>query len=275
MTSVLSCKYFNIKEQVNNDAIVASVGNVYLYKSDLSSVFTSNSDSKDSLLRVNNFIENWARKQIIIQKATLNLSEEKQDELKKMITNYREDLYMNSYKDALVSQNLDSIISETSIQDFYTNNKSIFRLKEDIAQIKHYRFKTKGKKISKIRSHFNKYTLSELDSIYEDDLNFNETQLSDTLWVTLNDFKETNTVIKKDLKNKSLKKGYYKELKEKDYTHFVKIIKVKKRGEIAPQEHVTPIIKQMIMHQKKLEYINKLDNRLIEEAIQNKTFKRY
>lgn len=270
-----ACKYLTIKDNLNDDNIIASVGDQHLYKDDLPLLLLKDKSSQDSLLIVNHYIDTWARKQILFQKATLNLSEEKQEELNNMLTTYKEDLYINTYKDALVSQNLDSLISKEEIVDFYTKNKSIFILKENLYRIKYYRFKTKGKSISKIRKKFQKYSILELDSIYIDNLNFSETQLSDSIWIDFTDFKNWNPIFKKNLTNKSLRKDFYKEIKDKEYTYFIKVIDEKNRGEIAPQEQVTPIIKQMIIHKKKLEFINKLDIRLIEEAIKNNTFKRF
>lgn len=271
----LSCRYLNINKGLADEAIVASVGDVYLYKSDLSHLFFNEKSSQDSLILVNSYIETWARKQLLIQKAILNLSDDKQDELNKMITNYREDLYSNTYKDALVSQNLDSAIAAKSISDFYSKNQSVFMLKENIFRVKIYRFRTKGVSLSKIKRQFFKYSIQELDSIYEDDLNFNEAQLSDSLWINFNEFANWNSLFNKNINKKSLKKGFYKEIKNKEFTYFIHVIDEKKRGEIAPQKQVKPVIKQMLLHQKKLEYINKLDSRLIEDAINNKTFKRY
>lgn len=270
-----ACKYLTIKDNINTNDIVASVGDVYLYKDDLAHLFLNDKSSQDSLLMVNNYIDNWAGKQILFQKATLNLSEEKQEELNNMLAIYKEYLYINTYKDALVSQNLDSLISSKDITDFYTKNQSIFILKENLYRIKYYRFKTKGNSISKIRKNFHKYSILELDSIYIDNLNFNETQLSDSIWIGFNDFKNWNPVFKKKLTKGTLRKDLYKEIKEKDFTYIIKVIDEKKRGKTAPKEQVTPIIKQMIIHKKRLEYINKLDTRLIEEAIKNNTYKRF
>lgn len=271
----VSCDFLNLNRQINNEEMVASVGDAHLYKSDLAHLYLLNDTKKDSLLITNNFIESWARKQILFQKANLNLSDEKQEELRKMLLDYKENLYINSYKDALVSQNLDSIISEEGIHDFYFKNKNIFRLKETIFQVKYYRFKNRAKNISKIKKNFYKYSITQLDSIYEDDLNFEIKQVTENDWLTLNEFISTHVIFKDVLKEAYLKKGFFKEIKKNNYIYFFKILDIKKRGEIAPLEEVKPIVKQMIVHQKKLEYIKELDKRLIEEAIQNKSFIKY
>lgn len=280
--NTVSCKYLNFKEQVNKGELVASVGDSYLYISDINHLYTQEMTSNDSLIRTNNFIEAWAKRQIISQKAKLNLSEEKQDELNRMVDNYKDELFIKSYKEALVSQNLDTVVSKKSRADFYNANKNIFKLKEDIVRVKHYKFKTKSKskrkrlkEIAKIRSNFYKYSIKELDSIYQDDVDFSEMQLSDSLWVTEIELKQIHPIFTKALYKNSLKKGFYKELKEADDLHFIKVLDLIKRGKVAPLERVAPIIKQMLLHKNKLEFINQLDNKLIEEAIKSNTFKRH
>ena len=140
LMSLYSCDFFHLKNKDTTEYIVASVGSTHLYKTDLESLYDPDLSEADSILITNNFIENWARKQIILQKATFNLTAEKEAELKEMIDDYRDDLYINSYKDALVSQNLDTLVHRETIKDFYIANQNVFRLKEEIIQFRYLRF---------------------------------------------------------------------------------------------------------------------------------------
>ncbi len=284
IANTVSCKYFKFKKPIDKGRIVASVGDVNLYMSDIKHLYTPKTTSSDSLIKTNMFIENWAKKQILTQKAKLNLSEEKQDELNRIVDNYKDNLFIKSYKEALVLQNIDTLVSEKSLIDFYKANKYIFKLKENIVRVKHYKFKTKSKsrskrkrlkEIAKIRSDFYKYSIKELDSIYQDDLDFTKMQLSDSIWYSETELKQLRPIFTKALYKNNLKKGFYKELKEADDLHFIKVLELIKRGKVAPIERVAPIIKQMLLHKNKLEFINQLDNKLIKEAIKSNTYKRY
>jgi hypothetical protein len=45
------------------------------------------------------------------------------------------------------------------------------------------------------------------------------------------------------------------------------------RNQIAPLSHITPTIKQMILHQRKLQLIRDLEKIILKDAIQNKSYK--
>ncbi len=275
LLSLSSCDFFQIRNKNNKDQIVASVGNVNLYKNDLESLFEGELNEKDSLLIVNNFIENWARKQIILQKATFNLSAEKETELNLMIKEYKEDLYINSYKNALVSQNLDTIIHKEIIKEFYIANQNIFRLKEEIVKFRYLNFHSESNDRKKIKEFFLVSNALELDSILYSEHKYTINQLNDSTWFTYRDFVKTNPIIESLIKKNVLRKNHFIEVKDSINTHFIKISDYKVRNDIAPLEHVAEVIRQMIIHKKKLKYINELDNKLIEDAINNNTFKKY
>lgn len=275
LLSITSCDFFQLKNTDKEEVIVASVGAAHLYKSDLQQLYDGNLNERDSLLITNNFIENWARKHIILQKATFNLTAEKETELKRMIAEYREDLYINSYKEALVSQNIDTIIHKETIKEFYIANQNIFRLKNEIVKFRYLNFHSESSDRKKIKELFLLSNGIELDSILYKDFKFTINQLNDSTWYSYRDFLKTNPILETIDKKSVLRKNHFIEVKDSINTHFIKINDLKMRYEIAPLEHVEKVIEQMIIHKNKLKYINELDNKLIEDAINNKTFKKY
>lgn len=273
--SLYSCDFFHLKNKETTEDIVASVGSTHLYKSDLESLYDPDLSGTDSILITNNFIENWARKQIILQKATFNLTPEKELELKSMIDDYRDDLYINSYKDALVSQNLDTLVHRETIKNFYIANQNVFRLKEEIIQFRYMNFHSESRDRKELKKLFLTSKSIALDSILYKDYKFTINQLNDSTWFSYKEFVKTNPIMETLKKSQVLRKNHFIEVKDSVNTHFIKINDIKVRNEIAPLEHVSQVIKQMIIHKKKLKYINELDNKLIEDAVKNNTFKKY
>lgn len=273
--SLNSCDFFQLKDKSDKKGIIASVGTTNLYRSDLESLYDADINEADSILITNNFIENWARKQIILQKAAFNLTKEKEAELKEMIDEYSDDLYINSYKEALVAQNTDTIVYQESIENFYIANQNIFRLNEEVIKFRHLDFYSESVDRKKLKQLFLTSNSLVLDSILYRDYKYTINHLNDSTWYTYRDFMRTIPIIESVNKNSVLRKNHFIELNDSTKTHFIQVIDYKMRNEIAPLEHVSQVIKQMIIHKKKLEYINELDNKLIEDAIKNNTFKRY
>lgn len=269
-----SCKYFDFKKQ--DEEIIASVGSNHLYKSDLKKNLKNTLNAKDSAIITQNFIENWARKQIIIQKAAFNLSDEKKEEFNKMVEEYKNDLYINSYKEAMLAQNLDTVVRSQEMQAFYDKNKAIFKLKEEILQ---YKYVILNKDINiKLRDfdrYFRTHNSSEIDSLLYQDFKYFVARLNDSVWYSYKDFILQHEKFKTLNKNQVLKPNFFTTIQDDENYYFIHVKDVKNKGEMAPMDYVAPDIRQMLLHKKQLEYIKELDHRLIEEAIENNVYKRY
>ena len=100
-----------------NEEVVARIGTSYLYKKDLVDIIKTPISKSDSLLKLNTFIDNWARKQLLLKQAKIILPESALIKLETMVKDYRDDLFINSYRKAVINKNLDTIIN--SIRDKY------------------------------------------------------------------------------------------------------------------------------------------------------------
>ena len=67
--------------------LVARVGSNYLYKDDLVKLLGNPLDYSDSLVKTRKLIDNWARNQLLIQQAKINLPEGDLQELEFLIDN--------------------------------------------------------------------------------------------------------------------------------------------------------------------------------------------
>ena len=90
--------------------LIARVGSNYLYKDDLVKLLGNPLDYSDSLVKTRKLIDNWARNQLLIQQAKINLPEGDLQELEFLIDNYRKNLYENTYRKAVINKNLDTLL---------------------------------------------------------------------------------------------------------------------------------------------------------------------
>ena len=89
---------------------------------------------------MNSFINDWAIKQLLLNKAENNNSLKDINEIKDLVNDYRESLLINNYKEMLIKQQLDTVIKDAEIQDFYSKSKGNFRLNEELVKIKYLHF---------------------------------------------------------------------------------------------------------------------------------------
>jgi len=70
------------------------------------------------------------------QKAEENLTNEENTIYNKLVQDYKQSLLVNGYKERLIQQQLDTVISEDEIEEYYNSNSNNFRLNEELIKIK-------------------------------------------------------------------------------------------------------------------------------------------
>jgi len=178
---VSSCDFFN--KTTSDQDIVARVNDAYLYKTDLKKIFDTTEFSLDSTIVANSYINDWATNQLLLDGALLNVSKEQQKNFEKLVQDYRTDLYIKLYKDRLIQQRLDSIVSDEEAQQFYDGNKQNFRLNEELIKLRYIHLATDyndSNTVEKLFIDFKEEDKVILDSIA---LQFKSYFLNDSTWL--------------------------------------------------------------------------------------------
>jgi len=267
-----SCNYFTIKN--DNRQPVARVNNAYLYKEDLKTIFTTDITSQDSILIANNYINNWVKQQLLLSKAQLNLENEA-EKFEELVKKYREDLFINSYKEAVVKQYLDTKITDNDIDKFYKENNQNFKLNEELVKLKYIKI---GKDIlnkKELIKLFKSTKKEDLDSLNSKELFLKSHHLNDSIWIKYSDLISKIPIFNNDDKKDLLKKDNYIQKEDSLSLYLVAIKQVLNRKEIAPKSYITPTIKQMILHQRKLLLLRNIEETLIDDATKKQQFEIY
>ena len=129
-----SCDYFKSTEQ---EEAIARVNEVYLFKDDLKKALPENLSAEDSTIFANNFINQWATQQLLVQGAEVNLSDKKLEKFDRLVQQYKNDLYSKAYLEALVAKNLDTVVSFEAASTYYESNKEAFKLNENLIKFRY------------------------------------------------------------------------------------------------------------------------------------------
>ena len=255
--------------------IVARVGENYLYESDIENITRDGMSKEDSALVVNNYIKNWATQQLFIRQAKLNLSEEKQSEFNSLVENYKNDLYTNAYKDAIVKQQLDTIVSYEEASAYYENNKENFKLNDKLLKLRYIQTTKENSNLNQFKQRllgFDDEDKKVLDSL---SIQFMSYSLNDSTWVKASQVYQKIPLIQLEEKEDLLKKSNFVQLEDSLRVYLVHINDVLERKAIAPLDYVEPTIRQIIINKRKLALIKQLEIDITEDAIKNKEFEIY
>jgi hypothetical protein len=133
-----SCDLFKIQEKEKNTSeVLAIVNTEKLFRIDVTSVLPKNINRADSLVLANSYIQNWAIKRLLLAKAKNNSSLETVNQIEGLVQDYKESLLINNYKDQLVKQKLDTVVSDQEIEEYYLLNKENFKLNEELVKIRY------------------------------------------------------------------------------------------------------------------------------------------
>jgi hypothetical protein len=263
---VFSCK----KEEVIESA-VARVGDKYLYEEDIAKRFPENLSKEDSLLYRNNIIKNWATEELLLQKAKLNI-EDKNNEIRQLVKTYEKELFIDKYKEAVLQQELDTVIDERDIDNYYEQNKDIYKLNEKLIQLKYIHFNKALNDKDEIVKLFKSNTLEDTEVLIDRELEFNSYNFNDSIWVNFKQVERKLPILKEVDK---LKKNQFIQKEDSLGVYLLAVKNILYRNDIAPKSYVVPTIKQMILHKRKLDLIKKIEQTLVNDAISKKQFEQY
>jgi len=269
---VASCEYLQVEEKESTSSeIVAIVNTEKLFREDLVNIVPNNISKEDSIVLVKGYINDWAVKQLLLSNAESNSSLEEVTEIKELVKDYRESLLINSYKERLINQQLDTVISETEIELFYENNKENFKLNEELLKVKYLHFDNNIINKKEFIKLFQSDNIEDLEALEKQQLSFKFYQFNDSIWTQLDKVLLKLPFSKENLLNKT------KILQKQDSLglYLVAINDVLVRNDTAPLSYIEPTIKQMILHRRKIELIRDIEKILVKDATKNNNFKIY
>lgn len=272
-SSLLSCNSFLKKDE--DKVPLARVGQTFLYKENIEALLKDNVSKEDSAAFVTNYINNWATKQLLLSKSKINLPEEQLNEFNQLIENYKTDLYTRAYKEALVSQSQDTIITDAELVSFYEKEKENFKLNEKIVRLRFIelpkQFLNKDD-VERSLNRFNEKDVRFLDSI---GIQFKKLNFNDSLWVKASRIINEIPPLTFENEEKYLKKSQFFELQDSLGVYLAKVTDVLDVNEESPLSFVKPTIKQVLLNRRRLEHIRKLETEIIDDAIKDKEFEVY
>jgi hypothetical protein len=263
----LSCKNKSVVEEKP----LARVHNKFLYKSEMKSLFNSTISKEDSIVVARNYINDWIKKQLLVQKAELNLNEESKD-IEKQIEDYRSSLLIFKYKQELIKQKLDTVITSEEIENYYNEYSGNFILNFNIVKALYLKISKEAPEIDKIKRWYKSTDAEDLSRL-EDYCYQYATKYDDfnNSWIPFNNLLiEIPTNIGDQ--ERYLKYNTYIETEDDLYYYFVKINEFSLKSTIQPLEYAKSKIKSILLNKRKFTFLEELENSVYNDALNHNEF---
>ncbi len=266
-----SCATF-FKNQ--NERVLAKVYDEYLYESDLTGLVPAGTTSKDSISISKGFIDNWVRQQVLLHQAKKNLTSNQLD-FTKQLENYKNSLIIYEYENALVRLNLDTLITEDELQNYYDLYQQNFLLKENIVQFQYVKLPLKTPNVKQFKtllssgSEEDQTRLSELCEKQAADY-----FLDDQNWLLFTDLLK-QIPIKTYNQEDFLKNHREFEFEDSTFLYLVRFRDFKIKESVSPFPFEKRRIHDVILNKRKIDLLNRMQEDIYINARKKNDFELY
>ncbi|MCX6253415.1 MAG: hypothetical protein NTV31_02940 [Bacteroidia bacterium] len=254
---------------------VAEVGKVILYYDEMPQLIQRGINEADSAAIIQNYINKWAKRELLLQKAEENLSPELRDEIAKQLEETRANLVIYQYQRQMMLEKMDTNLTETELENYYAANEKSFILSSNIVKALFIKLPVETPDLDKIKSlarSNDQNDLQQLESycyqFAEKFDDFNEE------WVPMD---RLSVELQEDIENEEnfLKRNTFFETSDSVSVYLISIRDYRLRSSIAPFEYVRNDIKRIIWNTRRFEFIQSLENGIYNEALKENSFKIY
>ncbi len=258
-----SCSFFSKKEP---EKAIAQVGKNSLYMSDLRGMFKVGITREDSMQLLSSMVEKWVRRQLILQIAELNLSEEEMN-FEKELEEYRTSLITYNYEQKYVSEKLNTEVELTEIEKYYNQNISSFILETDMVKALYIKLPKSAKGANRIAELVKSKSIennAEIESYcYQYAIKYD--YFNDE-WISLNSIK-SELPLNSHIPIGTIDNNSFFQFSDSAAMYLLRINEMKPKGSAAPLKSVISNIKEIILLKRKQTLINDLENNIYFDAL--------
>ncbi|NBC83643.1 MAG: hypothetical protein GVY19_09695 [Bacteroidetes bacterium] len=266
-----SCQFLQNNGQ---GKIVARVHDKNLYASELNEMIPMGLQTEDSAEIAKDFINKWIRKQLLLNKAELTLSDEEK-ELERQIEEYRASLLIFKYEQNYLKNRLDTFVADTEIVAYYSENTPNFILDNHLVKGVYIRVPRDAAEIYKVRRWYRSSEPDDIEKLKlycrEQGAEYDEFR---NQWLR---FDQVAMALPEEISNVEYFLRYRgsQEMRDTSHHHFLTITDHVLSSTVAPVEYVEDDIRTIIINKRKIKLIQNLESNIYNDALNHNYFNIY
>jgi len=267
---VFSCKSSGQKEKIP----IARVNKKYLYYNDIQGIIPPNTPKKDSIAIIKDYINKWIKRQVIIEKAELNLPEKEKD-VEELLENYRAALLSYKYQQEYLKQKLDTNVGDDELERYFNEHVSEFKLENSIVKATYIKIAKSAPRINQLKQWYVSENEKNQDLMADYCSQFaNKFDEFKNEWINFNEL-ITKLPVSIPEPEKFLKQNKKIEVADSAFLYLINIKSFKLKQELSPFEYVKNNIKKIILNNRRLKLLKNLEQDLYNSALSNKDVEIY
>jgi len=262
--SLLTIGCNNTIENKKTNALV-KIGNKILNRSELEESIPSGLSYEDSIIAAEYYIRNWINENLLYDIASKNIYDK--ENIEKLVDNYRKSLLIYQYEEQLINERLTKEIDEQSLYDYYNRNKDKLKLEKPFIKGIFLKVPVNAPQLNEIRLWYKSQAPNFRDNLEKYSLNNTAIFIySVDKWM---DFDELMENVPNDIMSKEDYAVKIKTLEKQDagFFYFLNITDFLLPGDNAPYEHARSTIKEILINQRKVDFLKKTEEDLYQRAL--------
>jgi len=228
-------------------------------------IIPKNLSQQDSIEFVKKQTNEWLIRQAYAKKAFENI-DDKDQILEQKINEYKKTLYIHEYKQRLLEQKIDTIVSLRQIEDYYNKYGDEFRLTNPLIKAWVIIVPVSMPNLNQLMQYLhsdNESVIGDLKELCFSSAryyNFNDD------WRPLHNLLNETSLTAQTINNDNIYKGKIFSIKRNEIELLIKINNHLKTGDKPPIESVSKQIKEIIIQKRKELFFNRLENELLQSV---------
>lgn len=263
MFCFLTCQ---TNQMTEDGDVLVKLDDKVLLKSEVTALIPKGTSSADSLLLADSYVKKWLKESLIYDIAKRNLDDEMSN-IEQLVESYRQSLVRYRYQEKLIKEKLSDEIRESDKMSYYEENPQKFLSDKNLIRGLFLKVPADAPNVNQVREWYKSSSEASIENIEKYSVQYaNIYEYFYDKWV---DFDEVMDNIPEHISNPVLflKNNKSLEVKDSSYYYFLNIKQYLPVGSVEPYDYAESKIKEILVNQRKLEFLRNFENELYTDAI--------
>lgn len=264
----LSVSLFACKKAIQTDEpdALVKMNDRILTRNEVESLIPKGTTSADSLLLAESYIKKWVKDELVLKIAQRNLGSDKET-IDKLVDAYRRSLLRYRYQEKLIQEKLSDEIQESDVLTYYDTNKEKFVLDKNLIKGLFLKVPADAPNLSEVKTWYKSGNVASLEKIEK--YSIQNAAIYEYFFDKWVDFDEIRNNIPNQISNPEsfLRTNKTLEVTDSSYCYLLNIRQVLLKGQVEPFEYAEPRIREILINQRKLDFIKEFEEELYNDAL--------
>ncbi len=262
---VVSCDLMDFR---SDTTLIAKAYNNRLYLEDIQGLIPPGADPADSAAFVKRYVDNWLTAQVFLYNALQTMSIEELG-VEQRVKDYRNALIIHSFESLLVSEDMDTAVTDAQLHSYYEDNKKYFTLRDHIVRATYIKMPLRSSENNRIRSLYRSDDPAVMAELEEVCLQHAATYyINHDSWMLFNDILRDMPLSIND-HAAFLRNNRFSEITDDYFRYFLYIHDHKLSGDVSPLDFERENIRILVLNQRKKQFIEERRRVFFNQAIES------